>query len=170
MIRSFFSSLLFFLFLLLFQSAVLSNITFLPAVPDLMLIMTLYISLHNGSMLGQTTGFASGLMIDFLSAGPLGLNALIRTIMGYLIGLLSQTLNTSGFFLPALYGLIVTIVKALILLIISFFFPNGIVTYSLFSYVFLFELIFNTLLTPVLFAFLNIFSNILKLKPEVNLQ
>lgn len=169
MIRAFFSSLLFYLFFILFQTAILSNITVLPAVPDLLLLMTLYISLHNGCMLGQTTGFASGLLLDFMSAGPLGLNSLIRTIMGYVFGLFSKTLNTSGFFLPALYGFTATIIKAIILLFISFFFPNGIVTYSLFSFVFIFELILNTMLTPFIFAFLNIFSNILRLKPEVSL-
>ncbi|HQL03952.1 MAG TPA: rod shape-determining protein MreD [Treponemataceae bacterium] len=170
MIRSFFSSILFYLFFILFQTAILSNITILPAVPDLMLIMTLYISLHNGCMLGQTTGFTSGLMIDFLSAGPLGLNSLIRTILGYVFGLFSKTLNTTGFFLPALYGFTATIIKSILLLVISFFFPNGVVTYSLFSYVFLFELIANTILTPLLFSFLNIFSNILLTKPEVSLS
>ncbi len=170
MIRAFFSSLLFYLICILFQTAILSNITVLPAVPDLMLMLTLYISLHNGCMLGQTTGFASGLMIDFMSAGPLGLNSLLRTVMGYTFGLFSKTLNTAGFFLPALYGFIATIFKALLLFIISFFFPNGTITYSLFSYVFLFELIANTILTPLLFSLLNIFSNILLIKPEVSLS
>lgn len=169
MIRTFFSSLLFFLFFILFQTAVLSNITVLPSVPDLMLIFSLYISLHNGSMMGQTTGFTSGLMIDFMSSGPLGLNSLIRTILGYLMGFFSKILNTSGFFLPALYGFCATVLKSILILLISFFFPHGVVTYSMFSFIFLFELLANTLLTPVLFAFLNIFSNILRLKPEVSL-
>ena len=123
MIRSFFSSIRFYLFFILFQTAILSNITILPSVPDLMLILTLYISLHNGCMLGQTTGFTSGLMLDFMSAGPICLNSLIRTIMGYIFGLFSKTLNTAGFFLPALYGFTATIIKSILLLIISFFFP-----------------------------------------------
>ena len=52
----------------LVQSAILSNMTFLPAVPDLCLICVLYFSLHNGKLFGEVNGFLSGVFLDFLSA------------------------------------------------------------------------------------------------------
>ena len=63
----------------LLETALLSNIIFLPAVPDLLLLIVLYLSVYNGSLTGETAGFVSGLMLDFLTAAPLGLNCLLRT-------------------------------------------------------------------------------------------
>ncbi len=166
MIKSFFSSIFVFFCFLIFEVVILSNIVILPAVPDLMLIVCLYISLHNGIFLGETTGFFSGMMIDFLSSGPFGLNCLIRTIIGFLAGLLNRTVNTSGFFIPMLLGICGTFLKYLLLLIVSFFFPNNSVYTGLFSHEGIFELVSNALLSPVIFWFLSLFNSYLLLEEE----
>ena len=93
-----FSFLAMFCFLLL-ETAVFSNLTYLPAIPDFLLIITLFVSLNNGVLLGETTGFVSGFLLDFLSASPLGLNALLRTILGFIFGLFNDVLNSSSIFL-----------------------------------------------------------------------
>ena len=133
----------------------------LPAVPDLLLLAVLFISVYNGSLTGEITGFFSGLFLDFLSGAPMGLNCLLRTIIGYLTGLFHNTLNVNGFFIPALLGFIATILKAILIQIISFFFPEGIITYQIFSTEFLTELTLNTVLAPVIFSLLSLFSNFL---------
>ena len=97
----------------LIESAILSNIAFLRAVPDLSLICVLYFSLHNGRVSGECTGFISGLFIDFLSAAPFGLNCLFRTVLGYLGGVFTKTFNTDGIIIPAVLGFCATIIKCL---------------------------------------------------------
>lgn len=159
MIKSFFSIIFTFFCFLIFQVCILSNITILPSYPDLLLIILLFVSLHNGCLLAETTGFISGLLLDFLSAGPFGLNALIRTILGFILGFFNRTINTNGFFLPALLGFAVTILKYLLLLLVSFFFPSSFINGSLLSVAGLFELLMNTLLTPLVFMFLRLFSS-----------
>ena len=60
MIRSFFSTILMMFCFLLFETAVVSNLTFLPAIPDFLLMITLFIALNNGALLAESTGFVSG--------------------------------------------------------------------------------------------------------------
>ena len=150
----------------LVQAAILSNITLLPAVPDLCLICVLYFSLHNGKLFGETNGFLSGIFLDFLSAGPLGLNCLMRTIIGYVGGIFNKTINTEGFFIPVLLGACATFLKVIITWLLSFLFPNSIIAYNPFTILFVFEIAINSLLTPFVFKILGLFSKTLVLKPE----
>lgn len=168
MIKSFFSTILAMFCFLLLETAVFSNLTYLPAVPDFLLIITLFIALNNGSLLAESTGFVSGFLLDFLSASPLGLNALLRTILGFVFGLFNDVLNNSSILLQFLYGAIATIVKAIVVFIISFFF-NGVVHYSIFSQIFVTEVLLNALFTPLMFLFLSLFSEAIIVKPESRL-
>ena len=153
---------------LLLGTAVFSNLTYLPAIPDFLLIITLFVALNNGSLLAESTGFASGFLLDFLSASPLGLNALLRTILGFVFGLFHDVLNASSLLLQFAYGAIATIIKAIVVYIISFFF-NGVVHYSLFSQIFITEVLLNAIFTPLIFQFLSLFSEVLIVKPESRL-
>ena len=161
MVKKIISIMLLLLVFVLIETALLSNIDILPAVPDLLLILVLYLSIHNGSLNGEVSGFFSVLFLDFLSVAPLGLNCLLRTIIGFVVGLFKDTLNVDCILIPFILGFIATIFKVLLLEIISFFFPHDIITYQLFSVSFVVELVLNTLLTPILFSFLSIFSSFL---------
>lgn len=147
---------------LLIQTAILSNRHALPVVPDILLLVVLYIGFHNGSTAGETSGFFSGLLLDFLSAAPLGLNALVRTIIGFLSGFFYQSLETTGIIVPLISGFAATIAKALVIRAVSFFYPDSIVTYSFFSSVLWYECLFNTLCAPLVFRFLSFFTIFVK--------
>ena len=129
MIRSFFSSALVLLCTALVETAVFSNITSLPAIPDLSLICVLYLSLSNG--------------------------------------MFNKLLNTEGFFIPLVLGLCATLVKGILLWIISMLYPSSVILpYSPFTFQFLFELGINSILTPFVFRFLHLFKNSLIIGPE----
>lgn len=168
MLKSFFSTILTMFCFLLLETAVFSNLTFLPTIPDFLLIVTLFVALNNGSLLAESTGFVSGFMLDFLSASPLGLNALLRTIMGFISGLFHDVLNASSVLLQIIYGAVFTIIKAIVVYLISLFF-SGVVSYSLFSQIFLTEILLNALFTPVVFKFLSLFSDFIIVRPESRL-
>ncbi len=165
MLKSFSVSALILLCFSLLETAILSNISVLPAVPDLVLLCVLYFSLINGRMYGESTGFISGLFLDFLSGAPFGFNCVLRTLIGYLSGWLGGTVNYSGFFMPVLIGFCGTFAKTLIIWLMSLFYTS-IITYQVFSVMFLFELIANSLLAPFVFKFLNLFKNIISTKSE----
>lgn len=163
MTKSIFVSVIILLVISVFDSAILSNISFLPAVPDFLLIAVIYLSLTNGRGYGSTVGFISGLFWDFLSGCPFGLNCLLRSIMGYFPGLFSRSINFSGFFIPASFGFIGTIAKVFFTWIISLFFPNLILNYNIVSVAFLFELVCNTIFAPLIFKILGFFSKYISL-------
>ena len=165
MFKSFLCSFLILLCSVIVETSILSNISFLPAVPDLVLICVLYFSFLNGKNYGQVSGFLSGLLLDFLSGSPLGFNCLYRTVIGYLSGVFRRTINSSGFIVPSLIGLLATILKVFLIWLISLFFKS-IKIYNIFTFSFLFELVMNVLLTPLMFKFLNSFRRILNIHEE----
>lgn len=165
MLKSFLCSFLILLCSVIVETSILSNISFLPAVPDLALICVLYFSFLNGKNYGQVSGFLSGLLLDFLSGSPLGFNCLYRTVIGYLSGVFRRTINASGFIVPSVIGLLATILKVFLIWLISLFFKS-IKIYNIFTFSFLFELVMNVLLTPLMFKFLNSFRRILNIHEE----
>ncbi|HCC36924.1 MAG TPA: rod shape-determining protein MreD [Treponema sp.] len=143
------------------QSTVLSHLALYRAVPDIALGIIVYSAYVNGSMTGQLAGFSSGILLDFLSAAPLGLNALIRTLIGALAGLLKGAFFLDFFFLPMILCAAATLLKAIILFLLHLLFSGGIPAYPLASPVLWVELAMNVISAPLLFALLKRFKNLL---------
>ena len=167
MIRSFLSAVIVLLCFALFESAILSNILILPAVPDLLLIVVLYLSMRNGKEFGEASGAVSGVFLDFLSSSPVGLNCLIRVIIGYCTGFFSRTLNANGFFIPVLLGIVMTIAKYFLMWFTALFYPSIVLPYDPSSISFYFELVANAVLAPIIFKFLDLFSYMLIAESDI---
>lgn len=150
------------------ETAILSNINILPAVPDLLLLASLYFSLLNGRAFGEVNGFISGVILDFLTGSPFGFNCLYRTVLCYISGFFSKSISFNGFVMPAFIVFVGTILKAFLIWIISLFFPLIINNYNIFSLPFLFELIENVLLAPFIFKFLGAFNRYIAFSLEEN--
>lgn len=141
------------------ESSILSNISFFYVVPDLVLICSLYFSMLNGKVVGETTGFISGLILDFITGIPFGFNCLYRTIIGYVYGIFSKTIIISGIIMPMLSVAIGTFAKTLMVHLIALLFPNvHIYIAGIISFDFLFEFIENVILAPFVFGFLGFFK------------
>ncbi|WP_461249065.1 rod shape-determining protein MreD, partial [Treponema sp. R6D11] len=82
------------------QSTLRQDFSLFGAFPDIALCILVYSAYVNGTMTGQLSGFFSGLFIDFLAGPPLGLNCLIRTIVGAVTGLFKDAFFLDVFFLP----------------------------------------------------------------------
>jgi len=158
--KTFLTCFLFIFSFLFFETAILTNIVILPVIPDLLLLFTVYVSIHRGALIGETTGFFSGFFLDVLSASPLGLNALLRTFIGFIGGLFFLILNTNGFIVPFFLGVSATLIKAVLQQIISFFFPNIVYSYSFLNINIWLECLFNGLLAPVLFFLFSKFRSL----------
>ena len=165
MVRSLLISTLFLFAATIIESSILSNISFLLVVPDLVLICCIYFSLLNGKLYGEVSGFISGLFLDFITGLPMGFNCIIRTIIGYITGLFSNTIIISGLVIPMASVGIATLTKKLLIFLISLFFPKlSLNVYSIISYEFLFEFCANIILAPVVFKFLSFF------KPQLSIH
>ncbi|HAH61732.1 MAG TPA: rod shape-determining protein MreD [Treponema sp.] len=166
MTKSYVTSIVIIFCTVLIETAILSNISVLPAVPDLLLLCTLYIGILNGKAAGEIAGFTSGVFLDFLSGAPFGFNCLYRTVLGFISGLLGISFNFEGILMPAVVGFSGTFIKVFFVWIISLLYPNVSVLYHVASVPFLFELACNTVLAPLVFKFLSLFKSSLSLKPE----
>lgn len=167
MIRSFLSAVIVLLCFSLFESAILSNVLILPSVPDFLLIVVLYLAMRNGKGFGEASGIVSGVFLDFLSSSPFGLNCLIRVVIGYCTGFFSRTLNANGFFIPVLLGFVMTLIKYFLMWFTALFYPSIVIPYDPSSMAFYFELAANSLLSPIIFKFLDLFSYMLLTESEI---
>ncbi|GHV93912.1 hypothetical protein AGMMS50293_02320 [Spirochaetia bacterium] len=135
-------------------------------VPDLALGIIVYSAYVNGAMSGQLSGFFGGILYDFLSEAPLGLNALIRTLVGALAGIMKGTFFLDSFFLPMILCAAATLFKAAGLFILHLLFSGAVHAYSLMAPTLWVELILNILSAPLLFALLKRFKPLLAGRSE----
>lgn len=165
MAKSYFISFFITLCAVLVESTILSNISFLLVIPDLVLICSIYFAILNGRLYGEVNGVVSGLMLDFMTGVPLGFNCFYRTLIGYLFGLFTNSIIISGMIIPMLTVGIGTLAKRLMIILLSFFYPRiNLQIYGFISYNFLFEFIINILLAPIIFKFLSFFNKNLSIK------
>jgi rod shape-determining protein MreD len=142
------------------QSTLLSYIALYRVVPDLALVVIVFSAYVNGSMTGQLSGFFSGILLDFLSAAPLGLNALIRTLTGAITGLLKGVFFLDIFLLPMILCAVATLFKALCLLLLHLLLGDVVPVYPIADPTLWIELGLNTVCGTFLFALLRIFNPI----------
>lgn len=165
MIRSLFVCIFALFCSVIIESCILTNIPVLYVVPDFVLICSVYFSLLNGRTFGEITGFAGGLILDFVTGIPFGFNCLIRTIVGYVFGFFTETVILKGFIIPMTTVAIATILKAVLISLTSVFFPNiNIYNPGLISQAFLFGFIINIILAPLSFKFLSFFNSSFMIK------
>jgi rod shape-determining protein MreD len=166
MVKKVIWALVFTLAAVLLQSTILSRfVIYLHAIPDIALCILVYTAYVNGIMSGQLTGFFSGFLLDFLSSAPLGLNAIIRTLLGALTGLIKDTFYLDHFFLPMALCAGATALKALSFFLLHMLFPDSVPFYSLESITFWVELGLNTFCAPIIFGILKLFR-VLREKPK----
>jgi len=149
------------------QSTLLSHLALYRAVPDIALGIIVYSAYINGTMTGQLSGFCYGLALDFISAAPIGLNAFVRTVIGALAGLIKGTFFLDIILLPMILCASATLIKALILFLLSLLMAGIIPSYPLAAPTLWAELALNTVIAPLLFALLKRFSSLLTQKGSV---
>jgi len=145
------------------QSTLLRWVAIRGVIPDLALIILVFVSIRRGSMNGQLSGFVTGVIEDFLSLSPLGFHAFIRTVVGFLYGLTAGNLFVDPVLMPVLLTVIATLFKALIssLLVAVLSIPAQ--GFSAFAGPLWIELGYNAVLAPFLFALLGLLKT---LKPQ----
>ena len=66
----------------------LSNLLLWGVMPDVVLLYVAYVALRRGRVAGAVAGFSAGLLMDLVvNPSTLGINALLKTLMGFVVGL-----------------------------------------------------------------------------------
>lgn len=141
--------------LLVVQSTWLGSIAVQSVIPDLSLLAIVYIAFKSPDLQGQGIGFATGLLQDGMSAAPFGLNAFIKTSVAWLANILSGKFYIDRILMPAIFGFVATIAKAVYLLLLSAFFSGKVFSYDFFSAGLWIEAAYNAVVAPVLFLLLS---------------
>ena len=68
------------------QWLVFQRLPLWSVVPDVVLLYVALQALQYGRVAGAVAGFGTGLLMDILTGAPLGMNAMIKTVMGFIIG------------------------------------------------------------------------------------
>jgi len=87
---------------LLLQTAVLARIQVFDVMPDFMLLVAVAAGITAGPTRGAALGFASGMVIDLFLPTPLGLSALVFTLVGYGVGVAHAGVLRSAWYIPML--------------------------------------------------------------------
>lgn len=145
---------------ILIQASVLANIPHMPVLPDLTLLIVLYVSFMNSSIAGSSAGFFSGLFLDFLSAAPIGLNAFTKSLTGFLAGRFSGSFNMNRIMLPVTLAVAGTVMKVVLSWVLSMLFGNSIMVYRIFSRDLWMEMAMNMFFAPLVFGLLGLFPSL----------
>ncbi|MDR1867721.1 MAG: rod shape-determining protein MreD [Treponema sp.] len=137
----------------LLQSTVLFSIRL-----NITLAVVLFTSYYNGAVSGVLTGFLSGILVDFLSPAPLGFNALMLTVIGMGVGSLKGKIFIDTLLFPVFLGFIAVLFKAFFFLIMHYYAPLIIPSYTASEFPLWIECIVTALGTPIIFVLLNHFK------------
>jgi len=87
---------------LLLQTTVLARMRVWGVMPDFMLLVAVAGGITAGATRGAALGFASGMLIDLFLPTPLGLSALVFTLVGYGVGVANTGVLRSAWYIPVL--------------------------------------------------------------------
>ena len=91
-----------FLAALLLQTTLLAGVRVFGVMPDFMLLLAVAGGVTAGPTRGAALGFASGMLIDLFLPTPLGLSALVFTLVGYGVGVANTGVLRSAWYIPVL--------------------------------------------------------------------
>ena len=144
----------------LLQTTLLHRFAFQGVIPDLSLIAIVFIANKNGTISGQSVGFATGMVEDFLSFAPLGFHALMKTLIGFLAGMSFGVVIMDSFFIPMLMVGAAAITKNIFSAFLIALTDNSVST-GFFSITTLIEISYTVILSPFVFALLGLFKILL---------
>ena len=87
---------------LLLQMTVLSRIRIFGVMPEFMLLVAVAAGITAGPTRGAALGFTSGMLIDLFLPTPLGLSALVFTLVGYGVGVANTGVLRAAWYIPVL--------------------------------------------------------------------
>jgi rod shape-determining protein MreD len=101
--------------------------------PDLLIILTVWITLKEGRFKGLFAGFAIGLLFDLISTDVIGTNALTKTIVAFVAGAFFKE-GKSDSIIGSLKFLVIVFICSVIHNLIYFFFYLRVTDVSLWGF------------------------------------
>ncbi|MFH1238670.1 MAG: rod shape-determining protein MreD [bacterium] len=123
--------------------------------PDLLLIVVIYLALNKGALTGEISGFIAGFLQDVFSGGLIGLNALVKTIIGNLVSLGRGKLAFENVITQVVITLAVSLSGVILMIPVKMIFVGGAVSYWRMFTDGLIAVVYNAILAPFVFRLLD---------------
>ena len=125
--------------------------------PDFALVIILFYANSKGPMEGQLSGFAAGLVEDFMSLSPLGFNCIIKTVLGYISGFTRNKIYFDPILFPVVFTAAATLLKGFLAVLVSSLFLESGEAPLVFTSRFGIEILLNSVTAPFVFAMMKLF-------------
>lgn len=150
------------IFCFLLQTTIFQSLKLAGISPNIMLILVVSIGFMRGRTEGMLVGFFSGLLLDILYGGYLGIFALVYLLIGYINGYFNHMFFSDEYLLPI--GLILgnDLILNLCIYILYFLMRNRLDFLFYLRYTILPEMIYTIVITLVLYKLLLVIDSWLK--------
>ena len=141
--------------------------------PNLFVILVLFIGLFVNKKVATVFGFLIGIYLDILTSKQVGISAIVFAFLGYMGGFLDKSFSKDSKITIILMVAGCTFVYEVIVYVYSTIKNNVPIDFLGFNKILIIELLFNVLLTiilyPIIRNFGNVFERIFKNKNTVGL-
>lgn len=104
---------------LVLQSTLFTFFKIMGVVPDVLMVLVIFLALFTGPFKGGISGFIAGLLEDIVRGEFIGLNAFIKMCIGALVGLIERRVYKENFLVPTLTVLVGTLLGGVLFLLLS---------------------------------------------------
>lgn len=144
-----------FVIIYLLQSTFFSHFTIVGIMPNIFVILMLFIGLYLGRTMGVIYGIVYGIFIDIWIGKSLGLTSIALALVGLTSGILEKTLSKDSRMTILLMGIISTIIYEVILYVMQYMIFRINVEVLSFIKVLLIEVVYNVLLIIILYPLIK---------------
>lgn len=141
----------------LLQEVLVPFITIKTASPDLLLLIVAVVGFIEGPVTGGTVGLVAGLLEDLVIPGSVGLNLLIKTLVGFLAGKVERTVFGSSSLMPLIGFFVVSFSAQLMYVFAAFLFGDLIEVATAFKAVMIPSAVYTAFFGLILFKWLTNF-------------
>ena len=144
-----------FIIIYLLQTIFFSHFTIAGIMPNMFVILMLFIGLYMGRTMGIIYGISFGIFIDIWIGKSMGFTSVALAIVGLLSGVLDKTLSKDSRITVLLMGIISTIVYEVILYFLQYMFLGINVEVLSFIKILLIEVVYNMLIVIILYPLIK---------------
>lgn len=138
-----------------FQTNIFSDFTICGIMPNMFIILMLYIGLYMGRTMGVIYGVIYGIFIDIWVGKNIGVTSIALAIIGLISGMLDKTFSKDSRITVLLMGGICTIIYEIIIYILQYITMNINIEIFQFTKVLFVEVIYNVILIIILYPIMK---------------
>lgn len=145
-----------FIMIYLLQSIFFSEFTIAGIMPNMFIILLLYIGLYMGRANGIIYGILFGILIDFWIGKTLGLTSIALATIGVVSGILDKTFSKDSRLIVLLMGILCTIIYEVALYFMQYLVMGINVEVLQFIKILFIEIIYNVIIIIILYPLMKL--------------